>query len=101
MELRSPDPATNPYVSFALLIQAGLNGIEKGAKLQPEGVVTGRLPAHLGEAVALAEVSTVVKQVLPERFASQYLKAKSEEYERMIRSEDARTFELENYFAWV
>ena len=33
MELRSPDPACNPYLAFALLLHAGLDGIEKGEKL--------------------------------------------------------------------
>ena len=32
-ELRSPDPAANPYLAFALLIYAGLEGIQTGAKL--------------------------------------------------------------------
>ena len=30
MELRCPDPACNPYLTFAALLQAGLEGIEKG-----------------------------------------------------------------------
>ena len=32
-ELRSPDPTANPYIAFALIIYAGLDGIEKGLKL--------------------------------------------------------------------
>ncbi len=35
MELRSPDPACNPYVTLALLIYAGLEGIEEQKKLCP------------------------------------------------------------------
>ena len=33
MELRCPDPACNPYLTFAVLLQAGLEGIEKGYEL--------------------------------------------------------------------
>ena len=33
MELRCPDPACNPYLTFAALLQAGLEGIEKGYEL--------------------------------------------------------------------
>src|SRR3712207_9155147 len=33
MELRCPDPACNPYLTFAVLLQAGLEGIERGSEL--------------------------------------------------------------------
>jgi len=33
MELRAPDPACNPYLTFAVLLQAGLEGIERGYEL--------------------------------------------------------------------
>jgi glutamine synthetase len=101
MELRSPDPSINPYAGFALLIQAGLDGIERELGLQPEGVVTGLLPGNLGDAIERASSSDIVRAVLPDRFASQYLNARAEEYERMVRSEDARAFEMENYFSWA
>lgn len=35
MELRSPDPEANPYIAYALLIHAGLDGIDKGLSLPP------------------------------------------------------------------
>jgi len=35
MELRSPDPSCNPYLAFALVIQAGLEGINKQIPLTP------------------------------------------------------------------
>ena len=37
MELRCPDPSCNPYLTFAALLQAGLEGIEKGYEL-PEPI---------------------------------------------------------------
>jgi glutamine synthetase len=36
VELRNPDPACNPYLAFAAMLAAGLDGIEKGMQLAPE-----------------------------------------------------------------
>src|SRR4029077_7538097 len=36
MEYRAPDPAANPYLTFAAVLVAGLTGIEKGYELPPE-----------------------------------------------------------------
>ena len=77
-ELRSPDPAANPYLAYALLIYAGLDGIEKNLTPPPEVSLNLRavspeetkgldtLPASLDEAVALAERSEFVRRVLGE-----------------------------------
>ena len=35
IEYRSPDPACNPYLAFAVVLAAGLQGIEKGYELRP------------------------------------------------------------------
>ena len=62
-EIRCPDPACNPYLAFAALLHAGLEGIEKGYKLPAEmtatstgsrtrGASRGSCPAgSLGEAI--------------------------------------------------
>ena len=76
-ELRSPDPMTNPYLAFALLIYAGLDGVEQGLT-PPEAVdvnlytadasVTDslpRLPGSLAEAREEALRSPRVQRVLP------------------------------------
>ncbi|HKJ57274.1 MAG TPA: glutamine synthetase family protein, partial [Nitriliruptoraceae bacterium] len=36
IEYRAPDPACNPYLTFSVLLAAGLDGIERGMELQPE-----------------------------------------------------------------
>lgn len=76
-ELRSPDPTANPYIAYALLIYAGLDGIEKGMELPPSTdinlytaskEITDKLdclPESLEEAKALAKESEIVKKVLP------------------------------------
>ena len=80
-ELRSPDPSANPYLAFAMLIYAGLDGIEKNLPL-PEPVnedlysagpeITAhlpQLPQSWEEALALAQHSEFVRQALPAGFA--------------------------------
>ena len=81
IELRSPDPTASPYIAFALLIYAGLEGIEKALGV-PEAVnanlftadesVTGkleRLPQSLEEAKEIAAKSEFIRTYLPEGFA--------------------------------
>ena len=76
IELRSPDPTANPYIAYALLITAGLDGIEHELTA-PEAVNVNlykadssvtepfdRLPASLDEAIAVAEGSDFVRGVI-------------------------------------
>ena len=76
-ELRSPDPTANPYLCFALMIYAGLAGIEQDLELpfavdynlfKPEaGQVEGLqlLPQSLDEARAVAADSAFIRQCIP------------------------------------
>ena len=79
-ELRSADPTANPHVVFALLIHAGLDGINKELKL-PEPVDMDlyddanaakagleRLPAYLSEAVDIAKKSEFINSIIPQNF---------------------------------
>ena len=80
IELRSPDPMANPYIAYALLIYAGLDGIERELPLQastdlnlytaPAELLSTleALPASLDEARALAKGSGFLAGVLPEGF---------------------------------
>ncbi|NLA77633.1 MAG: glutamine synthetase, partial [Clostridiales bacterium] len=84
IELRSPDPAADPYIACALLIYAGLDGVERGL-VPPELVDVNlykashellgtleRLPDSLAEAAKIASESEFVKRVLPKRLAEIY-----------------------------
>ena len=83
-ELRSADPGVNPYLAFALLIHAGLDGIEQALPLTPsadlnlftapEEVLKGfrRLPVSLREANAAARESAFVRRVLPPEIVAAY-----------------------------
>lgn len=83
-ELRSPDPEANPYIAFAMLIYAGLEGIEKNMQL-PECADINlfaaspqvlekfrRLPENLETAKAAALDCSLVKEHLPEELIKIY-----------------------------
>lgn len=82
IELRSPDPSANPYLAYALLIWAGLDGVAKDmcpapavnlnllAAPESETREFDTLPGSLEEAVALANGSALVRRVLGEDTAS-------------------------------
>ena len=83
-ELRSADPASNPYLAFAVLIYAGLDGIERGLVppestdlnlyTAPAHVLSAyrRLPASLQEARCTARESAFLSRHLPEAVIQAY-----------------------------
>ncbi len=95
LEYRSPDPACNPYLTFAAMLAAGLEGIEKNYKL-PEPVVRNAftmtdaeraklgirtLPEDLSEAIHAAEQSALVRQCLGDHVFEKYIANKKIEWE--------------------
>jgi glutamine synthetase len=98
MELRSPDPSLNPYLSFALIIAAGLDGIESNTVLPPavdadlytagDNVTKtlATLPDSLDKAIVLAEKSGFVRNIVGEELLSKYF---------AIKKAEAKAFELE------
>jgi glutamine synthetase len=84
LELRSPDSTANPYLAFALIIHACLEGISEGLPL-PEAADFNtlhaaaqllqpyrKLPASLAEARSAAAESSFIRAVLPEEVISAY-----------------------------
>ena len=105
MELRSADSVCNPYIAFALLIYAGLEGIENGAKLcapiddvrdMPSGIK--KLPDSLGDAIMLSTGSNFIKKFIPEDTLSTYLNSKYTEWQSHTLAANQKSFELEKYF---
>src|SRR3954463_16172803 len=95
MELRCPDPACNPYLTFAALLMAGLEGIEKGYEL-PEPMEKNlyhlspderkrlgieQLPETLGEAIEITGESELVLRTLGEHIFNRYIEIKRQEWE--------------------
>lgn len=96
IELRSPDPSANPYLTFALMLAAGLKGIEKGYELpkpieenifemtpeQKEKLKIQTLPGSLQEAIELAEGSALVKEVLGDHVFNKLIQNKKIEWDQ-------------------
>ena len=94
VELRSPDPACNPYLEMALCLAAGLDGIKKGMtppaaidynvfdlshkELKKEGIEL--LPATLEEAIRAAEEDPFISETLGEHVFKNYIAGKKEEW---------------------
>ncbi|MBE7003198.1 MAG: glutamine synthetase [Ruminococcaceae bacterium] len=83
-ELRSPDPTANPYLAYALMIYAGLDGIRRRLPLPESADVNlftadeetlsryQHIPASLHEAIAAAKGSSFIRAHLPELVLSAY-----------------------------
>ena len=96
IELRSPDPAANPYIALALCLAAGLDGIRN--KIEPPASVEQNLfdmtdvqkeeagietlPGSLLEAIHEMEKDEFVTQVLGEYFVTRYIETKKEEWKQ-------------------
>ena len=94
-ELRCPDPSCNPYLAFAGMLHAGLEGIEKGYELPPpmetnlydltheerEKAGIEQLPETLGEAIEVTAESELVKKALGDHIFPRYVDLKREEWE--------------------
>ncbi len=113
MELRSPDSACNPYLAFALLIHAGLEGIEENLSLPaptnldlfaatPEQTANLELlPQNLGEALDCARNSEFVKKHLDAGLLESYLAYKQKEWDNAVTSSNRHDYELRNYFLYI
>ena len=111
MELRSPDPACNPYLALTLILEAGLDGMEREMTLCPptnrdmfevaageDQAAYDRLPDSLEEALNRAQDSPFVRRVLPEEFLSSYLRCKREEMQEIGRMANRPQAEAAMYF---
>ena len=109
IEFRSPDPACNPYLTFAVLLAAGLEGIERGYE-PPEPVEEnvyemsaeerqrrdiGMLPGSLWEAIQLAENSAIVRKALGNHVFDAFIQNKKIEWD-WYRSQVSK-FEIDKY----
>ena len=109
VEFRSPDPACNPYLAFAVMLAAGLEGIRNKYELPPpiernvyemtareradHGI--GVLPENLWEAIKITEQSELVRRALGEHVFTNFIANKKLEWEK-YRSQ-VTEFELREY----
>ncbi|MFP3903186.1 MAG: glutamine synthetase family protein [Armatimonadota bacterium] len=109
VEFRCPDPACNPYLAFAVMLAAGLKGIEEGYEM-PEPVeedifrMTAReranrgieaLPGSLGEAIAVTSKSDLVREALGDHIFEKFIENKRIEWDD-YRAHVSQ-FELDKY----
>jgi glutamine synthetase len=109
IEFRSPDPACNPYLAFAVMLAAGLEGIAKDLK-PPEPVEEnvyemtdeerkekgiGTLPGSLGDAIQLTEKSELVRKALGDHVFEAFIKNKQIEWDQYRIQ--VTGYELEKY----
>jgi glutamine synthetase len=109
VELRSPDSACNPYLAFAIILGAGMKGIEEGYELPPgaeddvwslsdverRALGYDELPANLADALRLMERSELVAEVLGEHVFDFFLRNKREEW--IEYRAEVSPFELRRY----
>ena len=77
VELRAPDASGNPYLVYALLIYAGLEGIRERLALPGPGEEIPPLPGSSEEAELLASGSSFVRGILPEKLIRKYCPGKA------------------------
>ena len=111
VEIRMPDPSCNPYLAFAVMIAAGLDGIRN--KTSPGEPVNknifemsqrekrrhkiDELPGDLSEALKELRKDEIVKGALGEHLTTQFLEAKSAEWAKYIAV--VHKWELDEYLA--
>ena len=110
MELRSPDPACNPYLAVGLVLAAGLDGIEHRMLLQAPinknlfdpteaaGLGLERLPSTLEEAVQAAQESEFLHRVLPEELSHRYYEEELKRCAALKAAADPAEYERVHYF---
>ncbi|HUS59634.1 MAG TPA: glutamine synthetase family protein [Planctomycetota bacterium] len=109
VEFRSPDPACNPYLAFAVMLAAGLEGMDKKYELPPPveanvyemtekkrrelGIC--QLPENLWEAIQITEKSELVRKALGDHVFNNFIENKKLEWEK-YRAQ-VTEFELREY----
>ncbi|WP_159794841.1 type I glutamate--ammonia ligase [Puerhibacterium puerhi] len=113
VEYRALDSATNPYLAFAVLLAAGLKGIEEGYELpeatdddvweltdaERRALGIAPLPQSLDEAIALMERSELVAETLGEHVFRYVLKNKKQEW--ATYRQQVTPFELQRFLQFL
>ncbi len=95
-ELRCPDPSCNPYLAFAVMLAAGLKGVQEGyqlpdpveedifemdAKALADHNITS-LPATLGDAIKLSQESELLRECLGDHVFESFIENKIREWDQ-------------------
>lgn len=110
-ELRNPDPGANPYLAFAVMLAAGLEGIENNYELPPsvepniykmspderEAIGLGALPNNLFQAIQETRESELVQRTLGEHVFERFITNKLTEWYEY--REHVTSWEIERYLS--
>ncbi len=108
VELRNPDPAANPYLLFAAMIHAGIDGIKKKIEYDPipkniyqmservKDLGIKKLPTNLNEALDALESDNVIKKAIGSDAVDLFVEYKSKEWQQYIA--DTTDLEYRLYF---
>lgn len=113
IELRSPDPSIHPHLALALILSAGLDGIEQQLPVpnsvdlnlyeatpeQLQGIES--LPKDLSEALDLAQNSEFVRRVLGQDLLDGYMRVQRDELDSLQAAPDRAAFEERRYFRTI
>ncbi len=94
-EIRCPDPAANPYLALAMMLNSGLEGVKNNltpppevardiykmteAEMEEEGIAV--MPASLKEAIEVLRASPIAKETLGDHIFEKYIVAKEKEWD--------------------
>ena len=109
IELRSPDPSCNPYLAFAVMLRAGLDGIKNNLEppepveediysLDDESLATKNidvLPTSLREALYELEKDKLMREVLGEHLFERYIDVKTKEWDEFKKQ--VTSWEIDTY----
>ena len=111
IEMRNPDPACNPYLAFAVMLAAGLEGMKRKYKLPPQvsnniynmteqerkkaGIES--LPDDLFEAIKITEKSALVRKALGDKVFEYFIRNKEDEWNEYRKQ--VTSHELNRYLA--
>ena len=112
-ELRNPDPAANPYLAFAVMLAAGLDGIENELELPPsvepniykmtaderEAVGLDSLPNNLYEAIQATRESELVRRTLGDHIFDRFITNKLNEWYEY--REQVTQWEVDKYYSVI
>ena len=104
IEFRSADPYCNPYITFQMLLSAGMAGIQNGEELTDTMNAANAssafptLPSSLEESIRLAQNSSFVHAVLPETLIQDYAAAMEQQVTAYHAAQDSQAFCFDRYF---
>jgi len=112
-EVRNPDPAANPYLALAVLLAAGLEGIEQDYELPPsvepniyklsadqrETIGLGSLPNNLYEAIKETRESELVRRTLGDHVFERFITNKLNEWYEY--REQVTDWEIARYYSTI